>query len=201
MHQLTTLERTTAKLVVQAPPGGDDPQLLYAPATPLDIVPHQRIPRGTIRRLALAWLIALVAIVTAERLLLRFASSASRAVNRLRASATAHPHRAILAVSLMATVLATYPVLVLGRSLVSPNDGGLRLLNDWVPGVPASTDFEVEDTRTSDVSAALYGFVPYSKVQRAPSLNGNGRSGIATMPPAGRSGARARRFSSIRCIG
>ena len=166
VHQLTTLERTTAKLVVEAPPGGNDPQLLYAPATPLEIAPQQRIPRGTIRRLALAWLIALVAIVTAERLLVRFAPRASRAVDRLRASATAHPHRAILAVSLMATVLATYPVLVLGRSLVSPNNVGLRLLNDWVPGVPASADLEVEDTRGSDVSSALYAFVPYSKVQR-----------------------------------
>jgi hypothetical protein len=166
VHQLITLERTTVKLVVEVSPGGNDPQLLYAPATPLEIVPRERIPAGTIRRLALTWLIALAAVVAAERLLLRLAPRTSRAVERLRGAATAHPRRAILAVSVIATILATYPVLVLGRSLVSPNNGGLRLLNDWLPGVPASTDHEVEDTRMSDVSAALYAFVPYTKVQR-----------------------------------
>ena len=139
---------------------------MYAPVTPLEIAPGQRIPRGTIRRLALAWLVALVAVVIGERLLLRLAPAANRGLRRLCVAATSHPCHAILVVSLIATGVATYPVLFLGRSLVSPNNGGLRLLNDWLPGVPASADFVIEDTRASDVSAALYAFVPYTKVQR-----------------------------------
>ena len=166
LHQLTTVERTPTRLVVDVIAGGADPQLLYAPGTPLDIAPEQRIPRGTIRRLALAWLVALVAIVAAERLSKSVTRRLDTALHRLGSAATVHPRTAIVAVSLMATVLATYPVLLLGRSLVSPNNGSLRLLYDWLPGVPASTDLEVEDTRASDVSAALYAFVPYSKVQR-----------------------------------
>ena len=166
LHQLATLERTPAKLVVEAPHDGTDPQLLYAPVTPLELAPEQRIPRGTIRRLALAWLVALVAVVIGERLLLRIAPGADRGLRRLWVAATSHPCHAILVVSLIATGVATYPVLFLGRSLVSPNNGGLRLLNDWLPGVPASADLVIEDTRASDVSAALYAFVPYTKVQR-----------------------------------
>ena len=166
VHQLTTIERTAARLLVEATPASSDPQILYAPAKPLEIVPEQRLSRASIRRLALVWVAALLAVVIMERLLARFAARPTGWLDRLRLAAEAQPRAAIVAAALTATIVATYPVLFLGRSLVSPNNGSLKLLYDAVPGVPSSADFEVEDTRASDVSAALYAFVPYSKVQR-----------------------------------
>jgi hypothetical protein len=89
-----------------------------------------------------------------------------RALRRLVNLARARPRSAVLASAAIATVLATYPILFLGRSLVSPNNGGARMLYDWLPGAPGSNDAEVEDTRLSDVGAALWAFVPYTNVQR-----------------------------------
>ncbi len=66
----------------------------------------------------------------------------------------------------LATAAATYPVLVLGRSLVAPNNHGTPLLYGEAPYAPGSRDRTLEDIRGSDVWAAVLQEVPHSNVQR-----------------------------------
>ena len=166
VYELTTIERTDSRLVVEAPPGGDDPQLLYAPAQPLKVPVEEGLSSGTLWRLPLAWAAAILAVWIVERASRGAGERAGWALRRLRHLGRARPRSAVLASAALATVLATYPIVFLGRSVVSPNNGGLRMLYDWLPSVPGSRDSEVEDTRLSDVGAALWAFVPYSNVQR-----------------------------------
>ena len=88
------------------------------------------------------------------------------ALERVTGWSRAHPSGAIIATSLAATVLATYPLLFLGRSLVSPNNGPQRMLYDAPPYTQPPSDMLLEDTRGADMAAAMYAFVPYSQVQR-----------------------------------
>jgi hypothetical protein len=165
-YQLTLVDRTATHLTVDAPPGTNDPQLVFTPATPLVVPAAERIPRGTLRRLAAAWFGALLLVLVLEWASRPFADQVARGLAHLRGLTSTHPRAALVAVAAIATLLATYPVIFMGRSLVSPNNGGLRVLYDGLPGVPSSTDTEVEEVRLSDVWAGLYAFVPYSNVQR-----------------------------------
>ena len=80
--------------------------------------------------------------------------------------ADVHPRVAVLGAAAIATLTATYPVLFLNRSFVSPNNGGTAYLYDRPPFVPGSQDLDVEDVRGSDVGAMMWHFVPNSKIQR-----------------------------------
>jgi hypothetical protein len=166
LQQVTIVEQSDARLVVEAIPGAFDPQLLFAPSSPLDVPQDERIPHGTLRRLLFIWAGSLALVIAVEYLFRRSGDRLAHACRRVWVSCVSHPTATVLLTAAVATLLATYPLTVLGRSLVSPNNGSLRLLYDWIPGAPSSADDEVEDTRASDVSAALYAFVPYSNVQR-----------------------------------
>ena len=78
----------------------------------------------------------------------------------------ARPQRAIVVAAALATLIATYPVLFVNRSLVSPNNGGTGMLYDHPPFVPESQDLYIEDVRASDAYAMMAAFLPYAKVQR-----------------------------------
>jgi hypothetical protein len=85
------------------------------------------------------------------------------------------PRRAQLAVgaaALLATVIATYPVLLLGRSYVSPNNAGTPLLYPEPPYVLGSPDAIIEDTRGSDIWATTLQSVPHSHIEREALANG-----------------------------
>ncbi len=117
-------------------------------------------------RFALIWAGALLVVWVAEWLLFRVWPGGVRPIKRLTAWSRRCPAGAIVAVALVATILATYPLLLFGRSLVSPNNGPKGMLYDALPLTPQSSDMLVEDTRGSDTAAAMYAFVPYSQVQR-----------------------------------
>jgi hypothetical protein len=101
-----------------------------------------------------------------ERILGPITPAAADAVRFAADRLAARPFQAIAIVALVATALATYPVLLFGRSFVAPNNGRENMLYAQPPFVPGSADVEIEDVRGSDVSAAMYAFVPYSHVQR-----------------------------------
>ena len=82
------------------------------------------------------------------------------------ASLRSRPRLAVCLAALVATSTATYPVLFLGRSLVSPNDGFVRLLYHEVPYAPGSSDRFVEEVRGNDVGATMVQGIPHSLVQR-----------------------------------
>ena len=166
VQELTTIERTSNRLVVDAAPGATDPQILYAPAAPLTIAAGGTAAAALLGRFALIGAFAAMLVWLAERLLLRAWPGSATVLPRLADRADAHPYRAIVASALLATVLATYPLVFLGRSLVSPNNGPKGMLYDSLPFTPGSSDLVVEDTRGGDTAAAMYAFVPYSQVQR-----------------------------------
>ncbi|MEO7270767.1 MAG: hypothetical protein ABIX28_15110, partial [Vicinamibacterales bacterium] len=166
-YQLTAVERSPTRLVVEAPAGAIDPQLTFTPSSPVAIGVARPAPWRPLGRGALIWLAALAIVWVIERLLRLVWPSSERTLTRWWASGDGHPRRAVVAAACVATIIATYPLIFFGRSLVSPNNGGRGMLYGAAPLSPASTDLVMEDVRDSDTAAAVYAFVPYTNVQRA----------------------------------
>lgn len=72
------------------------------------------------------------------------------------------PNRAVFLVGLIAAVLSCYPVVFLGRSFVTPNNGGISMLYGTKPFVYGSDDRRIETVRRSDVGATVWQCLPYS---------------------------------------
>jgi hypothetical protein len=164
VHQLSLIERTRERLVVESPPGSNDPQLLYTPAGPFSLA-AEHVGRLAARLLAY-WIAAVLLVALLELALRRAAAAVSRAGQSAVRWADAHPHGAVLVAATVATVTATFPVLFLNRSVVSPNNHGLYMLYEQLPFVPGGGDPVLEDVRGSDVGAAMWASVPYADVQR-----------------------------------
>jgi len=166
LHQLSLIERTSERLVVESPPGSNDPQLLYELSQPL---PESSRPPslGMLLARLVSYVCALVLLIgLLERALRRVAPTAWGWLQATAQWSDAHQTGAVLVAAAMATLIATYPILFLNRSLVSPNNGGTRMLYDQAPYVPGSQDLEIEDVRAADVYAMMAAFLPYAKVQR-----------------------------------
>ncbi len=169
---LNTVERTGEKLVMDTPPDPVDPQILWMPARRLELIQRTEvwdIALGTLLMAAgaffavvslLAWL-CVGASAWIERQSVALASAASR-----------RPRAAIALAAGVGLLVSAYPVLFFGRSLLSPNNGGNRMLYEGMPFTPGSTDVEVENTRNSDVATGTWVFLPYSVIQRNAVLHG-----------------------------
>jgi hypothetical protein len=166
VHQLSLIELTSEHLVIDSPAGSNDPQLLYALPLPF---PLSSRPPGVgllLTRLA-GYVFALVLLIgLLERALRRVAPTVWRWLQETSRWSDAHPRGAVVVAAAIATLIATYPVLFLNRSLVSPNNGGTGMLYDQPPYVPGSQDLSLEDVRASDVYAMMAAFLEYAKVQR-----------------------------------
>jgi hypothetical protein len=158
------LEGKPERLVIEAPAGLSDPQLIYTPLASLDV--HRAW--FNVRAVRLAGSIALLwfAGVGVSWIIERAFRSREDFVLTLAAIAASKPGMAVCATALIATAVATYPVLFLGKSLVSPNNGFVRLLYHEVPYAPGSSDRLVEDVRGNDVGATMVQGIPHSLVQR-----------------------------------
>jgi len=159
-NQIKSLRTDGARLLIETAPGGLDPQLAIELAGPL------YIPRP-------AWW-AGAALVFAGLLgcLLAFGWAAGRQSARLSGraaalwgAAQARPGRALLAAALLATIAANYPVIFLGRSIVTPSLG-VELLYGQSPWIPGFQSVEVGDPHKSDVGALLWHHLPLSMVER-----------------------------------
>ena len=164
--QLSLIERTPEGLVVESPPGSNDPQLLYVPAVPIPISGFKGDEVWLFRWLLTYWLVGVLIVVVLERALRPVAPTVARALMAAVHWSGAHPKRAVLGSAALATVVATYPILFLHRSQFSPNNGGLPMLYDTVPVLPGSQDTITEDVRGTDVAAMMLAFVPYTAMQR-----------------------------------
>jgi hypothetical protein len=133
VHQLSLIELMSERLVVESPPGSNDPQLLYALPLPF---PLSSRPPGVgllLARLA-GYVFALVLLIgLLERALRRAAPTVWRWLREAAQWSDSHPRAAVLVAAAITTLIAMYPVLFLNRSLVSPNNGGTGMLYDQPP--------------------------------------------------------------------
>jgi hypothetical protein len=163
-YHLSAIRRSPDLLVLEAPPGSNDPQLLYAPTAPLSLVPHAGRSRWLIARLLALWVFGTLIVCGAEQILRPFGPVVWGVCTSALAAAQKHPAAGLVVIALLSTVISTYPVLFLERSFVSPNYG-TRLLYDQPPYGPGAIDFEIEDVRGSDVGASAWQGVPHSHIQ------------------------------------
>jgi hypothetical protein len=145
---------------------GYDPVLIYTPASTMTVSAGHIEVSGQWQKALGWWLVMVVAVWLTERWVSRLVPGITRLAQLAKARMAARPARTILLVALFSTGIATYPLCVAGRSLVSPNNGGAPMLYAEPPFVPGSTDAQREDTRGSDVWATMLEFVPYSHIQR-----------------------------------
>ena len=166
--QASVTERRRDRLVVNAQPGFSDPQLLYVPETPI-LIPND-VPNPPVRRelarIVLFWMCGIGIVWLLERAFHAGWPKGALPVASLAAACARAPRLVVCLVAAFTTIAATYPVLLLGRSLVSPNNHGVMLLSGDLQFGPDSRDFILEDVRGSDVAAALLQDIPHSNVQR-----------------------------------
>ncbi len=83
-----------------------------------------------------------------------------------RASMICHQHPCMMlaAVAGFATICACYPLIFMGRSLVSPNYG-TALLYQGIPAVPGVTDLRKQDAKGADVGAMMWQSLPYTAIE------------------------------------
>jgi hypothetical protein len=168
-----TTTASAAGLVISTPVGANDPQLVWTPSTlPLSL-PRDAASAVRLAGACLGWLVVIVALVVlAGRVLAPLEGPCREWLERAAYNGVRHPRAAIAAAAALSTLLAMYPVILLGKSLVSPNNGGSVLLYDRPPYTPGGHDLLVEDPRGTDTGAGMWAFVPYSHVQRMALLEG-----------------------------
>jgi hypothetical protein len=163
-----TLEPDGRRLIVHAPPGASDPQIFFEPTRPL-ILPRPWLNWPVLRllgQLVMWWLVATGIVWLVERLSRPLHSTVHGALLRLTVACEQHPRLAIWSVALLAAVTSLYPVIFLGKSLVTPNNGFVRLLYQEAPFVPGSNDTGIEDTRGSDVGATMVDTLPMTLMEQ-----------------------------------
>jgi hypothetical protein len=153
-------------LVVESPPGANDPQINWNPAQPLVL---KRDPRSTplvVAKIAGMFGASFLLVITIGRVLAPLEPRVTRWLAGLAGRCARRPAAAIAAAALVGTLGAMYPIAFLGKSLVSPNNNSAVLLYDRPPFTPDQHDRSTEELRGVDVGAAMWQFVPYSQIQR-----------------------------------
>lgn len=88
----------------------------------------------------------------------------SRMVQWSRSLRSHRPRIALALIAVIATSLASYPVIFFGKSLVSPTSGSV-LLYDRNPTLPGFTDVREDNVHGSDVGALMWQHLPYTVQQ------------------------------------
>lgn len=156
-NQIATLTVTGDTLRVATTPGAFDPTLGVRIAAPFRLVTTlgQNLRAGVLiatgvfaATLAATWLIA---------------RSRPRLVT-LWIWLAAHPARAVALCAVLAVLASSYPVVFLGKSIVSPNNGTLLLYEDY-PSLPGYTDRATANTAGADIGAIMWSHIPLSMLQ------------------------------------
>jgi hypothetical protein len=163
-HQISSLQATPEKVVVEVAPGADDPQLLLDFAPPLEL----RLPRSDkVKAFARSVLLPGFVVFGITLGMLALLAASTRARKMLAASsdwAHRHPGCAVAVMALLAVSASDYPIVFLGKSYVSPNLGAL-LLYETYPTVPGSANSNVAALNGADIAAAVWQHLPMSMVQ------------------------------------
>ena len=138
LNQLEVVQRDSDKLVLDSPVGSNDPYFFFNLAEPLELKSSATPNLQLLYHLVIFWLFALFAVVAVERV-----STAARwpaSLRTVREWRRPGPMLTLLVVSIVATFTSTYPLLLNGRSLVSPANGPVSMLYATSPFVPGAND-------------------------------------------------------------
>ena len=94
----------------------------------------------------------------------RFAGAGARLAASFAEWAEARTKTALLCAALAGVLVSCHPVIFLGGSFVSPNNGA-RALYDGFPSLPGDENTVVKDAAGTDVGAMAWAFLPYSCLQ------------------------------------
>ena len=161
-----TLTSAGPPLVVDSPPGSNDPQLILTLPAPLLL---HRTPRSTWSLVATCSAVSFAALAVVLILGRACAPLEPRTRHLLAVVADRAGRRqtaTVMVAAAIGTLAAMYPIVFLGKSLVSPNNGPAPLLYDRAPFTPGQQDRTIESLRGTDNGAAMWAFVPYSQTQR-----------------------------------
>ncbi len=163
---LNVVERTDDHLTMDTPPDPVDPQILWIPNPALSLGGRThpwRIAGATL-------LLATIGMFGVVSLVARWCGGASvwivRVTSAAGAAAARSPRAAVTVAAVTGVLLSAYPLLFVGRSLFSPNNGRTWMLYENVPFTPGNADLETEDTRRSDIATGTWVFLPYAVIQR-----------------------------------
>ena len=146
-------------------PAAADPSIWLGFTKPL-VLPQTSLAawQPVVRRIGATALVVLAVLVLG-------AGAWTRSARAFAEAGRVHPVRMLAAIAALATVLSSYPVVFLGKSIVSPNYGA-RLLYDAIPTLPGQADARLEDVKMADVGAMMWQHLPMSFVQARAWSNG-----------------------------
>lgn len=159
-REIAHVEGRREWLYLRTTPGATDPILLLR-------VPPDLYLRGDLRiwtdvAWPAFWKVLLVGLLVG----LPPVATALRAIGgRLAAAMAARPRTAVALTALVAVAIQAHPVIFLGRSYASPDNGG-HMLYEGRPTVPGNQPNRAVDTMTSDTGALLFQHLYYPMVQR-----------------------------------
>jgi hypothetical protein len=160
VQQVESFTFRNGGLEIKSAPNSDDPQLHLVMTPPL-------VVRTTAGGNVLSALPVVLPVFAALATLLwlgdRTPRVRARLMERWRTLAL-RPGRLVALVAAVAVIASSYPVVFLGKSLVSPNFG-TALLYDQYPTLPGYKDATIGDANGADVGAIMWSHIPLSVVQ------------------------------------
>ncbi len=101
----------------------------------------------------------------------RFPGAGRRFLAKLAAWTESRPRAALLIAATAGVIVSCHPVIFLGRSFVSPNNGAFALYHGY-PSLPGDRNTVVKSIAGSDLGAMMWAFLPYSCIQHEALANG-----------------------------
>jgi hypothetical protein len=156
-NQIASLTVSGDTLKLATIPGGFDPNLGIRLAAPfhLETTPGENI-RAASFIAAPVFILVLMAVWALGR-------SQTRLIS-LWSWLTIRPARAVACCALVAVVVSSYPVIFLGKSIVSPNNGTILLYEDY-PTLPGYRDRATANVAGADIGAIMWSHIPLSMLQ------------------------------------
>ena len=96
----------------------------------------------------------------------RFPGFGAKAAAACAESAESRPKAALLCAAIAGVLVACHPVVFLGGSFVSPDNGCIALYHGY-PSLPGGESVAVKKSAGSDLAATTWAFLPYSCIQHA----------------------------------
>lgn len=162
LNQIDSLVEIDGHLEVTMQSGSIDPQLLISFDPPLDLGGAWTVAAKAFLRSSAMVFFLFVGVLG----LIDFTPQLRTRCMRMGLWLQNRPATAVILTAVLATVVANYPVIFLGRSYVSPNfSDGSVLLYEGFPTLPGYDDPSVEKAMGSDVGAMGWHHLPLSIVE------------------------------------